>query len=254
MERLEKNLIYITLALMLVFTALLLYAGMGLGIALPTSHQHLAPFTKGNVLPRENNRFEVYLIAKMWAFDPAEIVLPEKAKVDFYVSALDVNHGIQVVGTNVNLMAVPGSVNVAHQTFDEQGEYPVICHEYCGLNHQNMFGKIRVVAPEEYLRLIEEQAKRLTTQGEALLAQKDCTACHTTDGTESIGPTLKGMFGRKTKLVDGHEITVDEGYLFEAIRYPDRQIVMDYEPGSMPETDVTDQEIRQMIDYIKTLK
>ena len=254
MKRLEKNLIYITLALMAVFTALVVYAGIGLGIVLPTSHEHLTPFAQGNVISKENNRFEVYLVARMWAFDPAEIILPEKADVDFYVSALDVNHGLEVVGTNLNLMAVPGTVNAAHHRFDKQGEHLVVCHEYCGLNHQNMFGKIRVVAPEEYARLMKELAGRIKAEGEKLSVQKDCAACHTADGTESIGPTFQGMFGRKTKLADGREMIVDEAYLTESIKFPDRQTVWNYDPGSMPETELTDQEIRQLIDYIKTLK
>ncbi len=38
--------------------------------------------------------------------------------MDVYLSALDVNHGFDVPGTNLNLMAVPGSVNSAHHRFD----------------------------------------------------------------------------------------------------------------------------------------
>ncbi len=254
MERLEKNLIYITLALLAVFTALLVYAGTGLGIVLPTSHEHVTPFAHANVIPKENNKFEVYYVARMWSFDPAELLLPEKADVDMYVSALDVMHGFEVVGTNLNLMAVPGAVNVAHHRFDKKGEYLVVCHEYCGLNHQNMVGKIRVVASEEYERLVKESAARIRGEGEKLSIQKDCAACHTADGTESIGPTFKGMFGRKTKLADGREIVVDEAYLIESTKFPDRKIVMGYDPGSMPATEMSDQEIRQIIEYIKSLK
>jgi cytochrome c oxidase subunit 2 len=254
MERLEKKLIYTALALIAVFTALVVYAGIGRGIVLPTAHEHLALFSQGSVVSQDNNRFEVHLVARMWEFDPAEIVLPQNAEVEFYVSALDVNHGFEVAGTNLNLMAVPGTVNTAHHRFNQPGEYFVICHEYCGLNHQKMFGTIRVVSQGEYARLMRERVAKITSLGEKLIVQKDCASCHSSDGTESIGPTFKGMFGRKTTLVDGKEVLVDDAYLFESIKHPDQQIVKGFDPGSMPETEITDPEIQEIVDYIKTLK
>jgi cytochrome c oxidase subunit 2 len=29
-------------------------------------------------------------------------------------------------------------------TFDEPGEHLIICHEYCGIGHHNMWGKVIV--------------------------------------------------------------------------------------------------------------
>jgi len=256
MDRLEKKVLYVAITLMLVFTVLVVYAGMGLGIVLPTCNDRITPFTEGKVIPKENNQFEVHYVARMWSFEPAELVLPEKAEVDLYVSALDVDHGFEVPGTNLNLMAIPGSVNFAHQRFEKRGEYLVICHEYCGLNHQNMTGKIRVVSREEYTRLMQELANRTLAAGEKLAIEKQCSACHTSDGTEGLGPGFKGLYGKREKLADGSEIVVDEAYLIDSIRNPDRQIVQNFDRGSMPPTDVplSDEEVRQIIDYIKALK
>jgi len=241
---------------MLVFASLVLYAGMGLGIVLPTCNDQIAPFKEGKVIPKENNRFEVHYVAKMWSFEPAELVLPEKADVDLYLSALDVDHGFEVPGTNLNLMAIPGSVNAAHHRFDKKGEYLVICHEYCGLNHQNMSGKIRVVSGEEYTRIMQEMATRTLAAGEKLMADKQCSACHTTDGTEGLGPTLKGLYGKREKLSNGNEIVVDDAYLIDSILHPDKQIVQNFDPGAMPPSDppLSEEEVRQIIDYIKALK
>jgi heme/copper-type cytochrome/quinol oxidase subunit 2 len=33
-------------------------------------------------------------------------------------------------------------------TFDEPGEYRIVCHEYCGVSHQAMFGTVVVEAAE----------------------------------------------------------------------------------------------------------
>ncbi|NNF01830.1 MAG: cytochrome C oxidase subunit II, partial [Bacteroidia bacterium] len=59
-------------------------------------------------------------------------------------SSNDVVHGFNIRKTNINLMAIPGSVNRFSHTFADQGLYEVICHEYCGVGHQNMLGQIIV--------------------------------------------------------------------------------------------------------------
>ncbi len=253
MDRLETKVIYISVGLMAVFAAMVLYASYGMGIVLPTHHQNVAPFTEETILPRENNQFDIHYVARMWAFEPAELVLPEHARVNFYLSATDVTHGFQVLGTNVNLMAVPGTVNAASHHFNRKGVYLVVCHEYCGLNHQKMFGKIRVVTQAEYAQHLQE-VKSMLARGEQLAAKFDCTSCHSVDGTEGIGPTFKELYGKKTKLTDGTEVVVDEAYFIDSIRNPDRQIVVGHEPGSMPPAEITDEEIKEILAYIETLK
>jgi cytochrome c oxidase subunit II len=256
MEGTERKVLYISLTLMLAFAVLLVYASMGLGITLPTCNDRIAPFNEAKVIPKENNQFEVHYVARMWSFEPAELILPENAEADLYFSAIDVQHGVVVPGTNLNLMVIPGSVNFAHHRFDKKGEYRVVCHEYCGLNHHNMMSKIKVLAPDEYTRKMQELTAKTTSAAEKLLEDRQCSSCHTTDGSEGLGPTLKGLYGSRRTLADGTQITADEKYLIEAIRDPDKQIVKGYEPGSMPPSDepLTDQEINEIISYIKSLK
>ena len=253
MEKLELKIIYVSVALMIVFAFLVLYAGYGMGIALPTHHQHISPFAEDAVIDKGDGHFEVHYVAKMWSFQPTELVLPENADVELLVSAIDVNHGFQILGTDVNLMAVPGAINAAHQQFHRKGDYLVVCHEYCGLNHQRMFSKIRVVAPEEYTRYQAEVAGRLAT-GEKLAAKYECTTCHTTDGSEGLAPTFKGMFGRKSTLTDGSVVIIDEAYIFESVHDPDRHVVKGFDQGSMPPEHVSDDELKLIIAYLKKLK
>lgn len=252
----ERKVLITALTLMLVFGGLLVYASMGLGIKLPTCNDRVAPFTEEKFIPKENNQFEIHYVARMWTFEPAELLLPENADVDFYVSAVDVDHGFVVPGTNLNLMAIPGTVNFAHHRFDKKGEYMVICHEYCGLNHHNMMGKIKVLAPEEYTRKMQELTSSPLSKGQDLIEDRQCSSCHTSDGSEGLGPTFKELFGSRRTLADGTQITADEKYLIDSIRHPDKQIVKGFDPGSMPPPDVplTDQEINEIIAYIKSLK
>ncbi len=142
MERSEKLILVVSGTLMGVFLLLLVYSGLGLGVVVPTCITDVRPFTQGRVEQRGPRQYDVYLVSRMWFFDPGEIRLPPGSEVNLYLSALDVTHGAYIEGTNVNLMAVPGSVNFARFRLEGEGVYRVLCHEYCGLGHQYMAGKI----------------------------------------------------------------------------------------------------------------
>lgn len=144
MERNEQRMLIVSGALMGFFLVLLVYSALGLGQAVPSCVTDVQPFAQGKVERRGPQQFDVYMVSRMWFFDPGEIRVPPGADIALYLSALDVTHGVYIEGTNVNLMAVPGAVNFARFRLDREGEYRVFCHEYCGLGHQNMAGKIVV--------------------------------------------------------------------------------------------------------------
>ena len=56
----------------------------------------------------------------------------------------DVIHGFAITQTAVNMMAIPGLVNMMSHTFRTPGTYFLVCNEYCGIGHQDMAGKIVV--------------------------------------------------------------------------------------------------------------
>ena len=48
----------------------------------------------------------------------------------------------------------------------------------------------------------------------ALISQDNgCITCHSLDGSELIGPSWKGLWGKTEKLEDGSSVNVDENYL-----------------------------------------
>jgi len=53
-------------------------------------------------------------------------------------------HGFDIVGTRINMMAIPGQISRNSYTFREPGEHLLICHEYCGAAHHTMFAKVIV--------------------------------------------------------------------------------------------------------------
>ncbi len=197
----------------------------------------------------------MHYVAKMWEFEPEEVIVPAGSTVDIYVSTPDVTHGLILLGTNLNLMVVPGVVNYARVKFDQPRNYQLLCHEYCGTGHERMAANLRVVDAGN-VRGEENCAGRLPEINDAaykLLEAKDCLTCHSIDGSEGIGPTFKGMFGRKTKLKNGSTITADDAYLRESIVNPEAKIVDGFD-DVMPKPELTDEEVNIMLKYLKTLK
>ena len=88
--------------------------------------------------------YEAHVLARVWSFTPREIRVPAGSTVRFWATSGDVVHGFFVAKANVNVMLLPGQVARVDARFDEPGEYPVICHEYCGLLHHTMAGRIIV--------------------------------------------------------------------------------------------------------------
>jgi cytochrome c oxidase subunit 2 len=239
--------------LMALFLAALVYAAARLNISVPTCVTDVAPFRQGQIIDKGNQHYEVHMVAKMWAFDPPEVRLPPGSDVDIYLSAADVVHGMYIEHTNVNLMAVPGSVNAARVRFEQEGEYPVICHEYCGAGHQFMMGKF-VIARGTVVAAAPPHAGGGTAAalGERLFQQKGCVACHSTDGSASVGPTVKGILGSTVVLADGSQRTLDEAYLADAIRNPGKVVLKDF-PPVMPAVPLTDQEVEALVEYLESL-
>lgn len=246
----EKRILTAATVFVLTITGVIALTVRLFGIGLPTCLTDVRPFREGKVIEQGPKRYEIHLVARMWRFEPAEISLPPGSTADIYLSTADVTHGMQIVGTNVNLMAVPGAVNYARVKFDKPGEYLIVCNEYCGLAHHNMAGKIRItdqaVAPPPPAAPVE------LTGGAKILDDNGCTACHSLDGSPSEGGTLKGLYGSTRTLVDGTTVVADEAYLRESIVNPDAKLAKGME--GMPPFELPPDEMTTLIEYLKTLK
>jgi cytochrome c oxidase subunit II len=110
----------------------------------PTKVAQTPPFDKPGLRKRPDGTYEAYYVAQVFEFNPSTLTVPVGSTVDFYVTSSDVVHGFFIPNTDINMMAVPGWVNEQTHTFRRAGEYLLICHEYCGVGHQNMFAKIEV--------------------------------------------------------------------------------------------------------------
>jgi cytochrome c oxidase subunit 2 len=112
----------------------------------PRAVAQTPPFNEPGVVQTAPDRYEVRLTAQIWSFAPREIRVPAGSRVHFVATSQDVVHGFFIPGADVNAMLLPGQIAHAEARFDTPGEYPIICHEYCGIAHHTMAGRI-VVEP-----------------------------------------------------------------------------------------------------------
>ena len=110
----------------------------------PTRVRTDSDFAEPRVERQPDGTVTVFAVAELFAFRPNEIRIPANTRVRFRITSPDVLHGFQVVGTNANVMAVPGYVTEFTMTFPEPGEYLVVCNEYCGLSHHLMQARLIV--------------------------------------------------------------------------------------------------------------
>jgi cytochrome c oxidase subunit 2 len=92
----------------------------------------------------------------------------------------------------------------------------------------------------------------VTEEGREIARRAGCAACHGADGEGGIGPAWAGSLGTEIELDDGTAVTVDEAYLERAITDPAAEIHSGFSV-TMPENELTDEEITQVIDYIISL-
>lgn len=86
---------------------------------------------------------EVYLLARMWQWDPI-LKLKEGQSYRVHISSTDLNHGFSLQPVNMNFQVVPGYDHVLTLTPTKKGDYQIICNEFCGIGHHLMTGKIIV--------------------------------------------------------------------------------------------------------------
>jgi cytochrome c oxidase subunit 2 len=140
------------LVMLAVFLTTILVAAFADGINPPSGRTAIdpakvsstPPFDKPGLRQRADGTYEAYYVAQIFSFNPQTLTVPVGAKVDFFVTSPDVVHGFEIAQTDVNMMIVPGWVNEGMHTFKRPGTYLIVCNEYCGIGHQNMFAKIEV--------------------------------------------------------------------------------------------------------------
>ena len=226
--------------------------------------------------PRDAMVIEVTARQWAWSFkypdgrrtEELYVALNRPVKVELH--SQDVLHGFYIAAFRVKADVVPGKTNFLWFVPTLLGTFDIQCTVMCGLDHSYMISKVHVLSEDDFKAWYftdEDAPKPVKAEasavpagpggpGLALLQQKNCIVCHSVDGSERVGASFKGLFGKmETVVAEGAEaeVFVDEAYLASAIREPRTHTVEGY-PPNMPPITLTDDEIDQVIAYVKELR
>jgi cytochrome c oxidase subunit 2 len=212
----------------------------------------------------------VKVTARMWSWGfeygngaQTDILkLPLGRPVKLTINSLDVLHSLFIPAFRVKEDAVPGRETYLWFQPDHEGTYDLFCTEYCGMGHSSMITKVEVVPAAAFDSWYREGgktaaalAKRPPTapSGSRLVQEKGCLGCHSIDGSPKIGPTFRGLFGKKETVIRAGKET--EAFIHHKLLAPEEARIKGF-PPIMPSQKglLTDVEIGAIIEYLKTLK
>jgi cytochrome c oxidase subunit 2 len=231
---------------------------------------YLGSYSLGETRRVDPNAMTINVTAQQWSWSfeypdygimTKELYLPVNKQVVLLMQSKDVIHSFWVPEFRIKQDVVPGRITEYRITPILAGPYKVRCAELCGTSHAYMLADVQVVSQDQFDSWVKDQQAAAQTasqtpeaRGKALVAQNGCTGCHTIDGSTLVGPTWFNLYGSQVKLSDGTTVTADDAYLTESIQNPSAQIVAGFEGVQMPQFNLTDAQISDIIAYIKTLK
>lgn len=204
-----------------------------------------------------------------WRFDypdygitSTELYLPVNKQVLLKMTSTDVLHSFWVPEFRVKQDLVPGRITELRITPTLIGDtYKVRCAEICGTSHAYMENPVIVVDDVNFGVWVAEQQKLAEAagqtpegRGQALVAANGCAACHSVNGAAGVGPTWFQLAGEEVQLSGGGTVIADDAYLTESILQPQAKIVAGFEGQQMPAYSFTEEQVADIIAYIKTLK
>ena len=199
------------------------------------------------------------------------LIIPVGKPVALDMEAIDVIHSLYIPAFRLKKDIVPGTPRTAWFIANSPGTYDLFCTEYCGLEHSSMITSVKVLPADEFNTWFSDTAATPTTlasaeteitpamKGKQVVRQIGCNACHSVDGTRIVGPSYLGIYGSEvTVITNGKERTlkVDGDYIKRSILDPNADVVKGFSKGLMLsyKDQLTDEEINQIIEYIRTLK
>lgn len=189
-----------------------------------------------------------------------ELVVPLGKPVKVSITSADVLHSLFIPAFRIKEDAVPGMETMLWFSAEKTGEFDLYCTEYCGVAHSSMISKARVLEAAEFDKWLAEGAPGAqgdTSKGRTILEAKGCLGCHSTDGAVIVGPTFKGIWGKKSEVsTDGKKriVTVDRDYIIKSVLSPNADQVEGF-PPIMPalEGGLTEAEYDEVVTYFKAL-
>ena len=210
----------------------------------------------------------ITVIGRMWSWEfdygngkiSKELVVPFNKNVKLNLVSVDVNHSLFIPAFRVKEDVVPGYKNYMWFRPIMKGTFDIYCTEYCGLAHSGMLAKAVVVDSLEFNKWLADlkvSGNQPEHPGLAIIKANACLTCHSMDGSRIIGPSFKGLYGRKTVVVTDSgekEIETTADYIKKSIIDPNADIVKGFNKGLMQsyKEKITDADLDKIVDYFKT--
>jgi len=210
------------------------------------------------------NAMEIDAVGKQWMWkfqhpegqqEINELHVPIGTPVKITLASQDVIHSLFIPALRIKQDAVPGRYTDLWFQADQAGSYPLLCAEFCGINHSLMGGHFIAMTPGDYATWLQRSRvdDTLASQGAALFRSKGCSGCHGASATVHA-PPLEGVFGSTVPLQDGTTVIADAQYIRDSILLPRSQIAAGY-PPIMPtfQGQLSEDEVLKLVAYVESL-
>lgn len=172
------------------------------------------------------------------------------------LQSADVAHSFWVPQLAGKTDLIPNRENLMWIAPTRPGAYLGNCAEYCGTQHARMLIRVVVQPPDEFDRWVREQQQAASSttsasEGRRAFFENSCVNCHTIRDTAAqgkFGPDLTHLMSRETLAAGAAPNTAENLRLW--VRDPQR-----IKLGClMPNMQMTDTEVDQIVAYLQTLK
>lgn len=221
---------------------------------------------------------EVFVMAKQWVWkfqhkdgrrEVNVLHIPVGKKIKLTMISEDVVHSLFIPDFRIKQDLLPERYTTLVFQATRPGMYPVLCTQYCGVDHSKMLANVIVMNEGDFKvwnDLYEtsigtlDVEKNLILEGKHLFYNKGCIACHldkpeASGQTVMAGPRLWNLYGHAVSIQDGSEVTADDNYIRESVFDPNAKIVKGFQP-LMPTFEglLTENDFQKILAYIKSLK
>lgn len=240
-------------------------------------------------------------------------IVPEKRPVKFTMSSVDVIHSFYIPDMRIKMDVFPNrATSLTFTPLDSTGpdqagiiyadaklqeearkgkgrDHYIFCAEYCGSNHSEMAGILRVLPEAEYVKTLQDWADVDTNYldetgarseklagdkkvmplwqlGQWVYINRGCAQCHSVDGSKGSAPSWKGYYGTEVAFAAGNKLDsstypqltdmddVWAQYIRESIIHPGAHIHAGY-PNQMASYAgiLSDKQIAGVIAYMRYL-
>jgi len=200
-----------------------------------------------------------------WAFryengkETDKLYVPIDRPIKLAMTSADVIHSFFIPAFRVKEDVLPGRETYLWFKPQSTGPADIYCAEYCGQKHAYMMSEVIVLGEDEFEAWYSAAPgdSAVTAPVVALMDKHGCLDCHRLTDEADIGPPFMDLYGsERTVIVDGNEEQriANEAYLRRAILEPSAEYVAGFERNMPVPQELTDDDVRQIIEYLKTLE